>query len=83
MNDDCCWEPLQKTGVRMKLLPRDQWTLGIEITPEGRLILLLGCRAKENYRHWQSIPFSDFSQNLTRLDDLERLVINMIDGQST
>ena len=67
----------------MKLLPRDQWTLGLEITPEGTLMLLLGCWTKENYRHWKSIPFSDFSQNLTNLDDLEGFVVkNTIDEQS-
>ena len=67
----------------MKLLPRDQWMLGIETTPEGKIILLLGCCVKENYRHWQSIPFSDFSQNLTCLDDIERFVAkSTIDGQT-
>ena len=67
----------------MKLLPRDQWMLGIEITPEGKLTLLLGFWAKENYWHWQSIPFSDFSQNLTCLDDIERFVAkSTIDGQT-
>jgi len=61
----------------MQLLPREQRRIVIEERPDGTLLLIAGFHLdEEKYLHYTSIPFSEFSQTLTCLDDLERFVID-------
>jgi len=57
-----------------RLLPPERRTLTIEVRSDDTLILLAGFHECGGCIDWTSIPFSDFSQTLTRLDDLERFV---------
>ena len=66
-----------RTGTR--LLPVELREMKLEVTSDGDLIILAGFYEKNGWIVWESIPFSDFSQNLTRFDDLERLVVDRVE----
>lgn len=62
-----------------RLLPPDQRRIEVEVGPDGELMLAVGFYESGNYRLWTPIPFSEFSHDLTCLDDLERRVIQHVD----
>ena len=72
----------EKHALRERLLPRAEWLYEVEVNPEGKLFLLLGCWAKGMTYQFQRIAFSDLPQNLTCLDDLESFVVHLIHRQT-
>ncbi len=62
-----------------RLLPPEQRKIAVETTPSGELILVAGFHERSGYMCWTPIPFSEFSHDLTCLDDLERRVIQHVD----
>ena len=65
---------IKKTLRKRRLLPKELRQIEVEVLPGGKLVLLAGFHESADCVDWTSLPFSDFSQTLTCLDDLERLV---------
>ena len=65
-----------------RLLPPDQRVLKIEVQSDGTLLLFAGFHERDGCVLWNAMPFSDFSQTLTCLDDLECFVIDKVDRES-
>ena len=57
-----------------QLLPRDQWKLEVATRPDdGRLLLIVNIQTRGGYwLCWQKMLFSEFSEKITCLDDIER-----------
>ena len=48
----------------------------IEVQSNGTFLLLAGFHERGGYISWTGVPFSDFSQTLTCIKDLERIVMD-------
>ena len=55
-------------------LPKELRKMQIEVRPDGKLVIAAGFHECGGYISWTAVPFSDFSQTLTCLNDLERFV---------
>ncbi len=53
------------------LLPLDQRKIKIHVADDGELTLAVSFRSPNA---WRPIPFSDFSQTLTKMADLEAII---------
>jgi len=72
----------QKTLRRIKKalrkrspLPKELRKMKIEVSPNGQLSIVAGFHECGGYISWTAVPFSDFSQTLTCIKDLERIVL--------
>ena len=54
-------------------------TVKVEIRPDGELILMAGFFERGGYTHYTPIRFSTFSDTLTCMEDLERIVTDRIE----
>ena len=54
----------------------------IEVIPDGKLFIIAGCLNNKGWMEHVSIPFSDFSQTMTKWDDLERFLIDAIERKT-
>jgi len=68
--------------VEKRLLPKADRKFGIGATAEGLLVLEAVFYESNGVPIWTTIMFSDFSDTLTKTDDLERFIINVVDGQT-
>ncbi len=64
--------------MEKKLLPPDQRKIAVEVGPDGRLVLMACFHEKAGTRFWTPLRFSYFSQTLTCIDDLERLIVEHV-----
>ena len=68
--------------MEKRLLPKADRKFGIGATAEGLLVLEAVFYESNGVPIWTTVMFSDFSDTLTNSDDLERLVINAVDGKT-
>jgi len=69
-------------GMTPTLLPKKQRRITVETRPDGQLVLVAGFHftqeGKDRYLYHTAIPFSEFSQTLTCLDDLECFAVDAV-----
>ena len=76
--------------IPMERIPKDQWDIRVSICEnpprtdfeDGTLLLLVSCCTTFGHRYWVKIPFSEFSQNLTCVGDLERVVTEFLHNKT-
>ena len=66
---------IKKALRRRNLLPKELREMKIEVRPNGQLAIVAGFHECGGYISWTAVPFSDFSQTLTSIEDLERIVL--------
>lgn len=70
-------------STTVQLLPAGQWTAQIVCRPDGQLFLMAGFFINsDGWLHSAAIPFSNFSQNLTSIDDLKRLAVASTESET-
>ena len=66
--------------AQFRLLDKEDRVMRIECTPDGKLLLVANFLVEQtensNTRVYKSIPFSEFSETLTSIEELKRLVVN-------
>lgn len=58
-----------------EVLPRSEWTIHIENNA-----LIVGAHQGNGYRNYTVVPLPNASDDLISLDDLERLIVNVVDA---
>jgi len=66
---------IKKALQKRSPLPKELREMKIEVRPDGQLVIAAGFHECGGYTSWTAVPFSDFSQTLTSIKDLERIVL--------
>ena len=61
-----------------KVILPSRWDVSVQITDDGKMILIVACYVQNGWIRSVKIPFSAFSQSLTVFSDLERFVNDTI-----
>jgi len=63
----------------IKIIDTSRWETCLQITPDGKMSLVVACYIQDGWLQCVEIPFSSFSRSLTVFPDLERLVIDTVE----
>lgn len=62
------------TQQKLESIPTDSMRIEGSINPDGTLVLHAALFQKDGWQYWHHLPFSDFSDTCTTIDELVNII---------